>query len=163
MSAYSVAQSCPDSCDPMVWVAHQGSSVRGISILEWVAIRLLQEGSCSSRASSLYPGITPVPLLPGGFFVTETPGKPSVEARDAAKCPVVHRPSQEKELSGLSVMLRLRVPAIEVCKVSMSPGSWLVARAGAPRCHLPGNLTDRSQLCLRLADFRNSGVPELSK
>ena len=67
-----LVQLCPTLCNPMD-CSRPGSSVHGISrviILEWVAITFC-------RGSS-NPGIEPAsPILAGGFFTTEPPGKPS--------------------------------------------------------------------------------------
>lgn len=52
----------------------------------------------------------------------------------------------------MSIALRPRIPAVEVCKVRMSPEEPAGCQEGASRCHLPGNLiTDWGQLSLRLA------------
>ena len=61
-------------CDPMD-CGPSGSSVHEISqarILEWVE-------PFSSPRDLLYPGIKPAsPALAGGFFTTESPGKPMI-------------------------------------------------------------------------------------
>ena len=64
-----VAHSCP--CNPMDCNS-PGSSIHGIlqaRILEWIAISL-------SRGSSWSRDQTRVSCLAGGFFTTESPGKP---------------------------------------------------------------------------------------
>ena len=65
-----VAKSCLIICGPMD-CSPPGSSVHGISqarILEWVAI---------TSPGDLFNPIEPVSLaLVGGFFITESPGKP---------------------------------------------------------------------------------------
>ena len=66
----SVTHSHPTLCNPMD-CSPPGSSVHGISqarILEWVAI---------TSPGDLFNPIEPVSLaLVGGFFITESPGKP---------------------------------------------------------------------------------------
>ena len=66
-----VTQSCPTLCNPMN-CSPPGFSVHGISqarILEWVAI--------PSPGDLFNPRSEPVSLaLVGGFFITESPGKP---------------------------------------------------------------------------------------
>ena len=69
---FLVTQSCPTLCDPMD-CSPPGSSVHGISqasMLKWVAIPF-------SRRSSQCRGQTQVSCTAGGFFTSESPGKPS--------------------------------------------------------------------------------------
>ena len=70
-----LTQSCCTLCDPM-GCSLPGSSVHGIfqaRILEWAVISY-------SRASSQHTEIEPAsltsPVLAGGYFTTEPPGKP---------------------------------------------------------------------------------------
>ena len=69
-----VAQSCPDSCDPMD-CSLPGSSVPGISqarVLEWAAV--------SFSGDLLNPGMELASTaLAGGFFTTEPPGSSLLE------------------------------------------------------------------------------------
>ena len=69
----SVAESCPSLGDAM-GCSPPGSSVRGISqarTLEWAAL--------PPPGGRPDPGSEPrSPALAGGFFTTETPGKPSL-------------------------------------------------------------------------------------
>ena len=69
-----VTQSCLTLCDPMDR-SPPGSSVHEIfqaSILEWVAT--------SFPGDLPDPGMEPVsPVLAGGFFTTQPPGKPTKE------------------------------------------------------------------------------------
>ena len=69
---FLVTQSCPTLCDP-IDCSPPGSSVHGISqasMLKWVA-------SPFSRRSSQCRGQTQVSCTAGGFFTSESPGKPS--------------------------------------------------------------------------------------
>ena len=71
-----VTKSCPTLFDAMDY-SPPGSSVHAISqarILEWVAIPSLRDLP--------NPGIKPLsPVLAGGFFTSEPPGKPMHMAR----------------------------------------------------------------------------------
>ena len=65
------AQLCPTLCDPMD-CSPPGSSILGISqarILEWVAMP-------SSRGSFRPRDQTHISFIEGGFFTTQSPGKP---------------------------------------------------------------------------------------
>ena len=69
----SVIKSCPTLCDPMD-CSLLGYSVHGVfqgRILEWVAISFTKESSGAGIKLM-------TPVLAGGFFITETPGKPKL-------------------------------------------------------------------------------------
>ena len=66
-----VAKSCPTLCDAMD-CSSPGSTVHGISILEWVAISFSRGSSQPRDGTSIY-GIS---CLAGGLFTTEPTGKP---------------------------------------------------------------------------------------
>ena len=71
-----VAKSCLTLCDPMD-CSPPGSSVHGISqarIVEWDAIFF-------TRRSSQIRDQTCISCITGGFFTTESPGKPSNTSR----------------------------------------------------------------------------------
>ena len=73
-----VTQSCLTLCNPMN-CSPPGSSVCGIlqaRILEWVAIS-------SSRGSSQLRDQTQVPCTAGRFFLSEPPGKPTLDLKVA--------------------------------------------------------------------------------
>ena len=80
-------------CDP-VNCSPPGSSVHGIlqaRILEWAAI-----SSCRDLPD---PGIEPMspvsPVLAGGFFTTEAPGKPCIRSTSAQRvCGVINASGQ---------------------------------------------------------------------
>ena len=72
--ACSMTQECPTLCDP-VHCSPRGSSVHGIfqaRIPEWVAISYTRDLSDPGTKT----GFHTFPALAGGFFTTESPGKP---------------------------------------------------------------------------------------
>ena len=65
------AQLCLILCDPMNYRL-PGSSVHGVFL-----VRLMEQVAISSSGYLAHPGIEPMsPVLAGGFFSTEPPGKP---------------------------------------------------------------------------------------
>lgn len=75
-------------------------------------------------------------------------------ARDAAKHSTVHGTAPTRELPDptMSIVLRLRHPAIEVFKVRISPDKPAGCQEGTHRSHFPGKIiTGWSQLSLSLA------------
>ena len=84
--AFSVAQSCPTLCSPMD-CSLPGSSVHGTSqTRNWSGLPLPSPEDLSD------PGIEPAFLaLAGGFFTTESPGKPIIEINRLGK---VYDPKQ---------------------------------------------------------------------
>ena len=65
-SEVKVSQSCPTLCNPMDYTVHGILQAR---ILEWIAFPF-------SRGSSQPRDQTQVSCIAGGFFTTESPGKP---------------------------------------------------------------------------------------
>ena len=69
MRAYSVTQSCPTLCDPIV-CSQPGSSVHGILQEHWSCLSFPPPGTIPDRGRELES-----PALAGRFFTTELSGK----------------------------------------------------------------------------------------
>ena len=73
------AQLCLTLCDPMNY-SLPCSAVHGVFLA-----RLLEQVAISSSGDLTHPGIEPMsPVLAGGFFSTEPPGKPGTTGQPHA-------------------------------------------------------------------------------
>ena len=73
MRVCPVAESCPALCDPICTVACQAPLSMEVSRQEWNRLPFPPLGD--PLDSGIKPASAMSPALPGGFFITEPPGK----------------------------------------------------------------------------------------